>query len=175
MNNEEIWKDIEGYDGLYQISDKGRVKSLNFGKEKILKPWKSGCGYLLVDICKNGDKKHYLIHRLVAMTFIPNPQNFTQINHMDEDKSNNNANNLEWCTAKYNSNYGTHNKRVAEKLTNGKRSKIVLQYTKEGIFVKEWRSTMDVERNLGYDHSKISNCCNGKIKSSYDYVWKYKN
>ena len=172
--NEEVWKDISGYEGHYQVSDQGRVKSLKQGKERILKPINDVNGYLRVNLWKNGDKKNYLIHRLVAMTFIPNPQNFTQINHIDEDKSNNNVNNLEWCTAKYNINYGTHNQRSADKRTNGKCSKPVIQFTKDGKIVKEWKSTMDVERNLGYYHSNISACCNGIFNSAYNFVWKYK-
>ena len=174
MKINEIWKDIEGYEGLYQVSDKGRVKSLWFGKERILKPV-SCRGYLQVDLCKNGLKKMCKIHRLVAMTFLPNPNNLPQINHIDEDKTNNNANNLEWCTAKYNHNYGTINQRISEKMTNGKLSKPVLQYTLDGELIKEWRSTMDVERNLGYNQGYISACCNGKIKSAYRFIWKYKD
>ena len=176
MTNNEIWKDIEEYEGLYQISDKGRVKSLKFGKEKIMKLQKDTNGYLYVGLCKNGEKqKMFLIHRLVALAFISNPQNLPQVNHKSEDKTDNRVENLEWCSVKYNCNYGTRNQRQAEKMTNGKLSKPVLQYTKDGIFIKEWRSTHDVERNLGFDQGYISSCCNGKFKWAYSFVWKYKN
>ena len=167
--NKEIWKDIVGYEGHYKISNLGRVKSLKYGKEQILKNVKNGRGYLQVDLLKNGEEKTYYIHRIVAQVFLPNPQNLPQINHKNEDKTDNNANNLEWCTAKYNNNYGTHNQRSAEK-----RSKPVLQYTKDGKFVKEWKSARDIERNLGYNSGYISSCCNGKFKSAYRFVWKYK-
>ena len=169
MKNNEIWKDIEGYQGLYQISDKGRVKSLYFGKERILKPGNNGQGYLHVILCKNGKMKIYKVHRLVCQTFLPNPNNLPEINHKDEDKTNNKVDNLEWCSSKYNINYGTHNQRSTEK-----RSKPVLQFTKDGIFVKEWKSTIDVQKNLGYACGHISNCCNGKNKSAYGFIWKYK-
>ena len=172
--NEEIWKDVVGYEGLYQVSDKGRVKSLWFGKEKILKPVKDGRGYLLVNFYKNGDMKMCKIHRLVALTFLTNPQNLPEINHRDEDKTNNKVENLEWCDRKYNCNFGSRNQRIAEKHTNGKDSKPVLQYTLDGKFVKEWKSTRDVQRNLGYFQTCISACCLGKQKSAYKFVWKYK-
>lgn len=167
--NEEVWKDISGYEGLYQVSDKGRVKSLWFGKERIMKFERDKKGYLAVQLCKNGEIKRCTVHRLVAQSFIPNPQNLPQLNHKDENPSNNKVENLEWCSAKYNNNYGTHIQRITEKL-----SKPVLQYNKDGEFVKEWKSQSDVERNLGYSQRNISACCRGKYKSSYGYVWKYK-
>ena len=163
MKNKENWKDIEGYQGLYQISDKGRVKSLYFGKERILKPGNNGQGYLHVILCKNGKMKYYKVHRLVCQTFIPNPNNLPEVNHKDENKENNSVHNLEWCSSKYNINYGTHNQRSAEK-----RSKPVLQFTKDGIFVNEWKSTIDVQKNLGYACGHISNCCNGKTNLLMD-------
>ena len=170
MTNEEIWCPIKGYEGLYEVSDQGRVRSLKSGKERILKPGSDKYGYLMVCLCKNGEKKNLLVHRLVAQAFIPNPDNLPQVNHKDENKTNNYVHNLEWCSSKYNANFGTRTQRQAEKL-----SKPVLQYTKYGVFVREWKSTRDVERNLGYFHNNISYCCNGKHKSAYGYVWKYKD
>ena len=114
---EEIWKDIPGYEGLYQVSNTGKVKSLNYmktRKEKILKPRKEGKGYLKITLSKEGEKKDFKIHRLVASVFIPNPNNLPQINHIDECKTNNNVENLEWCDNRYNSNYGTHTQRMAK-------------------------------------------------------------
>ena len=175
MTNEEIWRTIKGYESQYQVSDKGRVRSIKFGKERILKPGISTCGYIQVQLWKNGEKKNLLVHRLVAQTFIPNLDNLPQVNHIDENPSNNKVENLEWCDAKYNNNYGTRIKRISEKMTNGKLSKPVLQYTKSGEFVKEWKSAPDVQRTIGYFHNNISNCCNGKLKSAYGYVWKYKD
>ena len=170
MNIDEIWCPIKGYEGLYEVSDKGRVRSIKFGKERILKPLRNTCGYLQVQLWKNGEQKMYLVHRLVAQTFTPNPDNLTEVNHKDEDKDNNSVQNLEWCDRKYNINYGNRNQMVSIKL-----SKPILQYTKSGEFVREWKSTHDVERNLGYFHNFISYCCNGKLKSAYGYVWKYKD
>ena len=172
---EEIWCTINGYEGQYQVSDQGRVRSLKFGKERIRKPIRNTQGYLQVDLWKNGDIKNWLVHRLVAQAFIPNPDNLPQVNHKDEDKENNSVQNLEWCDGKYNINYGTRIQRVSDKMTNGKLSKPVLQYTKSGKLVREWKSARDVERNLGYFHNYISNCCNGKCRFAYGYIWKFKD
>ena len=167
--NNEVWKDILGYEGLYQVSDKGRLKSIGYGKERILKLVKDRGGYLTVGLRKNGEVKTCKIHRLVAQTFIPNPDNLSDINHKDEDKTNNSVQNIEWCSAKYNCNFGTRNQRISEKT-----SKPVLQFTKDGELIREWKSATDVQRNLGYDNSHISKCCNEKRKSANGFVWKYK-
>ena len=172
---EEIWCPIKGYEGLYGVSDQGRVRSLKFGKERILKPVRMPKGYLQVNLYKNGEMKTYRLHRIVAKTFIPNPQNLLEVNHKDENKENNSVQNLEWCTDKYNQNYGTRNKRISEKNTNGKLSKLVLQFTKDGEFVREWKSSSEIERNLNYSRGHISKCCNGKRKSAYNFIWKFKN
>ena len=129
----EIWKDIKDYDGLYQVSNTGKIKSLErwidrkckgkrWQEEKILKPLVNKHGYLHVGLHKNGKIKNYLVHRLVAEAFIQNPNNYPQVNHKDENPSNNFVNNLEYCDAKYNSNYGTRNERVAEKMKGKHRS-----------------------------------------------------
>ena len=170
MTNEEIWCPIKGYESMYEVSDKGRVRSLKFGKERILKPRRDKDGYIQVDLYKNGYHKTCKVHRLVAQTFIPNPDNLSEVNHKDENKENNFVQNLEWCNQKYNINYGTRTQRQAEKL-----SKPVLQYTKSGEFVREWKSTHDVERNLGYFNNYISYCCTGKRKYAYGFIWKFKN
>ena len=162
---EEIWCPIKGYEGLYQVSDKGSVKSIGYGKERILKPGRIKTGYLRVNLCKNGEKKNWLVHRIVAQAFIPNPDNLPEVNHKDEDKENNSVQNLEWCDGKYNINYGTRTDRC---------SKPVLQFTKDGKLVREWKSASDVERNLGYFQNYISSCCTGKCKSAYDFIWKFK-
>ena len=175
MTEDEIWCPIKGYENLYEVSDQGRVKSLKFGKERILKPGSDKDGYLIVGLCKNGEKKNLLVHRLVAKTFIPNPDNLPEVNHKDEDKTNNKVSNLEFCDSKYNNNYGTRNKRISEKMTNGKLSKPVLQYTKSGEFVREWKSMNDVQRNLNYNKGNISSCCTGRYKSAYNFIWKYKD
>lgn len=119
MDREE-WKDIKGYEGIYQISNMGRVKSLSNGKykkEKIRKYRKDKDGYLQLNLHKNNVMTTFKVHRLVAEAFIPNPHNLPQVNHKDEDKTNNRVDNLEWCTVEYNNNYGTRNKRIANALT----------------------------------------------------------
>lgn len=172
----EIWLPVSGYEGLYEVSNFGRVKSLgndNSRKTKILIPCEEVGGYLKVCLCKNGKGKTFRIHRIVAEAFLPNWCDFQQVNHIDEDKTNNHVNNLEWCDRKYNINHGTRNERVAEKNTNGKLSKIVLQLTKTGELVREWPSTQEAERN-GFNHGHIVSCCSGKLKSYKGYIWKYK-
>ena len=112
----EIWKDIPGYEGLYKVSNLGRIKSLGNGKtrkENILRLTKDKYGYLYITLSENGKLKKFKVHRLVAMAFIPNPNNYTQINHKDENRSNNRVENLEWCTQKYNNNYGNHSKNIS--------------------------------------------------------------
>jgi len=173
-----IWKNIKGYEGLYQISDEGEVRSLGNGnssnsKERILKPNKDKDGYLYVILYKNGKKKTIKIHRLVAEAFISNPDNLPQVNHKNEDKTDNRLFNLEWCTNRYNSNHGTRNKRISEKKTNGKTSKPVKQFTLDGVFVNKYPSTSEVERKLGFANTNICAACLGKQKTAYGYRWEY--
>lgn len=173
----EIWKDVVGYEGLYQVSNLGRVKSLSrhrivgwadyVSKEKVLKQSTNNGGYNYVWLHKEGKKKIYKIHRLVATAFIENVNNYPCINHKDENKRNNCVDNLEWCNHSYNNNYGTRNEKV--KRANGKP---VLQYTKEGEFVKEWQCTREVKRILGIRN--VHYVCNGKRKSAGGFIWKYK-
>ena len=162
----EYWKPVVGYEGHYQVSNFGRVKSLKFGKEKILKQYIRG-GYYYVCLSKNGIIKKYSVHRLVAQAFLDNPNNLPQINHKDENKTNNNVDNLEWCDAKYNTNFGTCIERRSKK-----KSKTVLQYTLDGKFVREWPSTMECERN-GYQNGNVVACCQGRLKKYKDFIWKY--
>lgn len=180
----EEFRDIKGYEGLYQVSNLGRVKSLNYNhtkKEKILKWSKDKDGYLISSLCKEGKHKTFTVHRLVAEAFLDNPHNYPCINHKDENKTNNNVENLEWCTVKYNVNYGTgiqrkventDYKEIGRKIAE-KQSKTVLQYTKDGEFVKEWVSTAECGRN-GFNQSNVVSCCQGKQKSHKGFIWKYK-
>lgn len=173
---EEVWKDIEGYEGLYQVSNKGNVKSLvnNKGveREKLLKPVIVN-GYKKVNLCKNKTKKTYSIHRLVAQAFIENTNNYPCINHKDECKTNNVVENLEWCTHKYNTNYGSCIKRMSESQINDtNKSKQVYQYSKEGELISVWESTSECGRN-GFERSSVSACCNGKLKTHKGYIWRY--
>lgn len=175
----EIWKDIEGYEGLYQVSNLGRIKSLSrkikrndmnaITKEKIMKQAKDDRGYLMANLYKNGRNHSIKVHRLVAKLFIPNPLNLPQVNHIDEVKTNNSVSNLEWCTNKYNINYGKHNLNIAKSL-----SKRVYQYTKNNVLVKAWNSTIQCSReNSEFNHRHISECCLGKRKTHKKYKWSY--
>lgn len=188
---EEIWKDISGCEGKYQVSNFGRIKSLKdkYGnyREKILKGSKDKDGYLIVSLYKEGKMNNFKVHRLVAQTFIDNPNKYPCVNHKDENPANNNVENLEWCTHKYNTNYGTCiqrrkantdykevGRKSAEKLLNRKdQSKIVLQFTKDNVFVREWESTAECGRN-GFYSSAVSKCCIGKRKTCGGFIWKYK-
>ncbi len=169
----EIWKPIKGYEGLYEVSNLGRVKSLvnNKGqyREKILTPI-IGKGYYRVRLFKNKQNKLYSVHRLVAEAFLDNPNNLPCINHKDENKLNNIVTNLEYCTYSYNSNYGTSIQRRIEK-----QSKKVYQYTLDGEFVREWKSTMECGRN-GYSQQAISSCCRKELyrHTHKGFRWSYK-
>lgn len=184
-NNIEEWKDIEGYEGLYQVSNLGNVKSLektrigNGGsivpvKERILKASKDSKGYLQVKLFKDEKPKTYKVHRLVASAFLPNPDNLPQVNHKDENPSNNRVDNLEWCSAKYNSNYGTRNERVAKSLTNHPmKSKKVAQIDKHtGQIIKIWESFNECNRK-GFFQNAVNECCRGKRKTYKGFIWKY--
>lgn len=185
---EEIWKDIKNYEGIYQVSNLGRVKSLerwikrkdgykNHIKESIRKNKIINSGYLVVGLHKNGVNTNLFLHRLVAEAFIDNPNNYPQVNHIDENKTNNCVNNLEWCDAKYNNNYGEHKNNLRNSLTNRKdQSKPVLQFDLNGNFIKEWESTMEIQRQTGMKCQFIGQVCLGKknVKTAYGYIWKYK-
>ena len=163
MKNEE-WRDVVGYEGRYQVSSMGRVKSFKWNKERFLKPSMDKDGYLLVNLCAGGKPKTLKVHRLVCEAFHENPDNRPQVNHINEDKTDNRACNLEWCTCKQNVNHGSRNERV---------SKPVGQYSLDGKLIKLWPSTMEAERQAGFNHGNISQVANGKYKQAYGCIWKY--
>ena len=170
----EIWEDIPDYEGLYKISNYGRIKSLHNYKRNgtdILKPRINKHGYLHIGLRKNKQRKWICLHRLIAKTFIPNPNNLPCINHKDENKLNNSINNLEWCTIKYNNCYGTRIKRVVEK---NKMRKEILKYDLKGNFMQEYKSISEAGRKNNIIISSISLCCSGKYKQAGGYIWKYK-
>lgn len=179
----EIWKDIEGLEGCYQISNFGRVKSLervaeNGRKvhERILKTRVNKKGYEYVCVQKNKKRIAIKIHREVSKAFLPNPYNYLEVNHKDENKLNNHVNNLEWCDRKYNANYGTAVKR-AVKLRIANHVLLIDQYDCEGNYIKTWKCPheVEVESNGKMRATNIISCCRGKYKTSYGFIWKYKD
>ena len=175
----EEWRDIEGYEGLYQVSNTGKVKSLErtiwTGRgcyhtlpERILKADKWGGGYYQVTLFKDGKRDRYKVHRLVAKAFIPNPDNLPCINHKDENKKNNCVQNLEWCTYKYNSNYGTSMERSVSK-----RRKAVIGINIATGNILKFKSMSEAGRYFGGSNGAVSRCCQGKIKSYKGYIWRY--
>lgn len=188
----EIWRAVVGYEGLYQMSSFGRVKSLERvdrrGKripERLLKPVKNRYGYLQLNLHKNGKVTTFKVHRLVGMVFPDmvdwtedakgRPFNKLTINHLNEVKTDNRVENLQWCPLEYNLEYGTGRERAAKTKTNGKLSKPVYQYTLSGEFVREWPSTIEIQRQTGWNQSAISACCRNvrHYHSAYGYIWSY--
>ena len=178
MKNEE-WRDVVGYEGRYQVSSMGRVKSLErkvrhwrggerIQKERILKPSNDRGGYLLVSLCDGEKRKTFKVHRLVCEAFHENPDNKSQVNHLNENKTDNRACNLEWSTAKENNNHGTRTERAAKA-----RSKPVGQYTLDGELVKIWQSPCEAGKQIGLSDSHVSKVANGKLKTAYGFIWKY--
>ena len=178
--SKEIWKDIKGFEEIYQVSNLGRIKSLErfrkgkngslvTVKERILKPWINSTGYYLIELHKQSIKKKYYVHRLVWSAFNGQIPKNMQVNHINEIKTDNRLSNLNLMTAKENMNWGTRNERSAKKL-----SKSVLQFTLDDILVKEYPSLTQLYRETGFNSSNISRCCNGKRKTAYNYIWKYK-
>ena len=191
MTDIEQWRtaiyDNVVYEGLYKVSNLGRILSLNYrntGRAELMNPWEDKDGYFKIGLRKNKKTDFILVHRLVAQTFLANPENKPQVNHKDEDKTNNfvflnedgtvnkEKSNLEWSTPKENSNHGTRNERVAKANTNGKKSKRVLQLSLTGELIREWPSTRECGRN-GFNQSKVCKCCNGKLPQYKGFKWMY--
>lgn len=182
----ENWKDIKGYEGFYQVSDCGNVRSLardvyrqdgtfhHHLKEKILVPSLNSKGYVKVHLYKNGKRKVMTIHRLVAMAFLPNPENKPMVNHKDENPLNNFVENLEWCSAQYNANYGTRNERIAK---NHKNVKLGNHPRAKQVFCVELNKTFDcakrAQEELGIWKSAIAKVCKGKAETAGGFHWRY--
>lgn len=176
----EIWKSVVGYEGLYEVSTLGRVKSLDmvlpyarYGKLTtrirkgvILTPAKMNNGYLRVGMSNNGNHKLNLVHRLVAIAFIPNPNNYKEVNHIDCNKSNNRVDNLEWVSSSYNKIHALENGLYHSE-------KPILQI-KNGIVINEYKSATQVYRKLGYSPQNIGKVALGQRKSAYGYQWRFK-
>lgn len=163
----EIWKDIKEYEGIYQVSNLGRVKRVE--TDRILKGRKDKGGYLVVNLYKNSILSNKKIHRLVAQAFIPNTENKSQVNHIDEDKTNNMISNLNWMTAKENLNHGTHNERVSKTLS----IPTIATNIKTGES-QEFYGARECARHLGLDPSHITAVLKGKRKQTGGYTFKYK-
>lgn len=172
----EIWKDVVGYEGYYEVSNLGNVRSVTRVKKgKQLKPIERRHGYLAVQLHGKGGNergfKAFSIHRLVAEAFISNPNNYPEVNHIDEDKSNNRVDNLEWVTHKQNMNSGT----IIESFEGRKshRAKPIIQYDREGNMIAEFDSASDAGKKLGIDYRNIQNSLY-KGQMAYGYYWKFK-
>lgn len=195
----EYWADIPDYEGRYQASTFGRVRSIDrivhmgngIGANviipgKILKPKLKSTGYFEVNLSVNGMAKSYRVHRLVAASFLPIIKGYTQVNHKDENRTNNRVENLEWCTPKYNSNYGTHNEKI--KMTSTSRvmprdiveriaakNKKAVVMLKDGVVIRTFASASDAQKeNTNFNYVSISAACNGRLKTYRGYEWKFK-
>ena len=183
----EIWKDIEGYENIYKISNLGNVLSLNYGAKnhtlsnikKQLKQSKSSTGYLHVQLYKNGSVSTKLVHLLVANAFLPNTENKSEINHIDGNKNNNSASNLEWVTHKENLNHAiktglrSPTPMLGKAGRKNKLSKKVVQLNLDGSFVKIWDSSYDAMHEGGFSQGSIRECASGHKKTHKGYIWKY--
>lgn len=178
----EIWKDIPNYEGLYQVSNLGNVKSIcyqGFKRELIMKPKSHHSGYKIVMLCKNGVQKNKSVHRLVAETFLEKPVGKNVVNHIDGNKSNNELSNLEWVT------YSMNTRHAIDKLgfnplpnrfltgSSHQASKSVCQYSKDGKFIKKWDCISDASRYIGCEPCMIVNNASGRTKTAHGYIWKY--
>ena len=161
----EIWKPIKNYEGLYEVSNLGNVKSIK--NNTLIKPALNK-GYLRLVLYKNGKKKNKTIHQLVAQAFIDNPNDYICVNHINEVKTDNRVENLEWCDNNYNDNYGTRNKRIAKRL-----SKKIVQLDINNNYINTWDSASDVGRIIGINPSNIRSCCRNIRKNAGGYIWKY--
>ena len=190
----EQWKtavyDGEVYEGLYKVSNLGKILSLNYrntGKAELMTPVENTDGYFQVGLRKNGNTKMCYVHRLVAETFLPNPENKPCINHKIEGKKGKKINmvffnedgsidkertSIEWATYEENNNYETRNERISKTMTNGKLSKRVLQLSLSGDLIKEWPSTRECGRN-GFRHSNVAACCRGELPHYKGFLWMY--
>lgn len=176
LKQQEIWKDIDGYDGLYQISNFGRVMSLprngTIKTYRILSNNSYNNGYQIITLSKNGKRKTHFVHRLVAQAFIPNPEKKLQINHKNEIKNDNRAENLEWCDSKYNINYGTRTEKSAKK-----HSRAICMFDKNGNYITTYESGIDAFKQTGISRYHINSCCRKKYgrKTAGGYVWVYES
>ena len=173
----DIWKPVVGYEGLYEVSNTGKVRGLErIGKRnhtfpKELKP-SLNKRYQEVKLYKKGEKRTYKVHRLVALAFVPNPEKKPQINHIDGNKYNNHADNLEWCTQAENNRHAIANNLTSPYPMIEATKKEVIQLTLDGEFIKRWGSLTEASSELGLQVSNISHCCKGRIRQTGGYKWE---
>lgn len=174
LANEE-WRDIAGYEGKYQVSSLGRMRSFaRFSAPRIIAPRRDAYGYMMYSLFNNGKRIIKKAHRLVGVTFIPNGYNLPEINHKDEDKTNNRVSNLEWCSHLYNSRYGTKIPRLSfYAMYQGHCLRKIRQYSLEGAFIKEHISSRMAERETGVKHQNIIEVCKGAQRQAKGYLWCY--
>lgn len=181
----EVWKDVFEFDGEYQASNTGKIKSLKWGKERILKTNYDTRGYPQIQLYKNGKWKNFKVHKLVALLFLPNPDNKPQVNHKFGDKTQNivdldnlygDTTTLEWATNSENMEHAY--KTGLHKRSRGKNNphvKAILQYDKQGNLIKIWDCMKDIERELHIQSSNICKCCKQKLPTAGGYIWRYKD
>lgn len=181
----EEWRPVSGYEGFYEVSNLGNVRSLAVyswkykrviqRKTPVMKVQETTHdGYKRVGLSLYGNKKHWLVHRLVAMTFIPNDDNLPEINHKDENTKNNIITNLEWCTRKYNANFGTLPQRISDRMNiSHPTAKVVFQYMKDGTFITAYPSLKAAGRAIGLTGDMIGRVCKGKAKTAGGFIFKY--
>ena len=173
MSEQEKWEDIPGYEGLYKISDTGNVWSCKY--KKLLSK-RINKGYVYVNLHQNRQQKTFPVHRLVALVYVPNPFDKKEVNHIDENKDNNNATNLEWVTSKENANHGTRNIRISAYVKShpANASKRVAQIDKmSGDIIAIYKSTTEASKVNGFHQGNICWCCNGKRNEANGYRWRY--
>lgn len=164
----EIWKEVPGYDGHYLASNLGRIKSLY--SNSIMKPYLMPNGYLHIRLTITGTHKckDDYVHRIIAKTFLENPNNYKEVNHINEDKTDNSVSNLEWCSRSYNNNYGT----IRKKMSISKGLPVV-QLDLDGNFIAFWSSATSYAKSHGCTPKGIFRCCQGMQEKSHKYKWMY--
>ena len=181
---EEVWKDIPEFEGYYQVSDLGRIRSLDrvvncksagkrFAKGRVLKDSKRSDGYRHIALWRGWQKKVFLIHRLVAQAFLLNPENKSQVNHKHGNKIDNRASELEWNTHKENTEHAVQSGLIPS--TSSPQSLAIVQLSLDQKVLNIWPSAKEVQRRFGYDCSSIAKCAKGKSKTAYGFKWEYAN